>query len=81
MTDDQKQLAIKTIAKGLVVAGMLVDSGNARVLVSITRDFGLAERAASLVFEHMVEMARWGVATPRIVRLLLDQIAALANES
>lgn len=72
---------VKAMAKALVVAGTLVSSGNARVLISITRDVGLAERAAVLVCEHMVEMARWGVVTPRIMNVLLDRIASLANES
>lgn len=81
LSEDQQTFLIKCMSKALVVAGMLVKSGRSQVLVSITRDAVLAERAGQLVFARMVEMRRWGVATPRLVRLLLDEIASLADES
>lgn len=81
MNDEQKQLAIKCLAKAIVVSGMLASCGKASVLISLSKNYGLAERAAALVFEHMLEMKRWGVVTPRIMRLLLDQLVQLADES
>ena len=69
------------MAKALVVCGMLASSGRVQMLVSISKDIGLAERAATLMVEHLLEAKRWGVVTPRIMRLLLDRIAQLADES
>jgi pantoate kinase len=75
-----RRTLVLAIATGMAVAQGLVDRKRKDVLLTLSREHALCDRAATVILEHWARYSKIGGVDEADFAQMLDQITAIARE-